>query len=83
MVRQRCTGTIFYALHLPLSLDAEALSEGVDDNDEMFWMILGDEQYAIADYWKWRKTSCVTDPKIWRLNASNESEAVSTFKSSL
>ncbi|KAG5635505.1 hypothetical protein H0H81_011024 [Sphagnurus paluster] len=45
------------------------LNEGGSDNDEMFWMILGDEEYANADYWRWRKTSSIGDPRIWRAGA--------------
>lgn len=45
------------------------LSEGEDDSDEMFWMILGDEEYAKADYWKWRRTASVQDPQAWRIDA--------------
>ena len=36
------------------------LQEGVEssgDEDEMFWMILGDDDYAKADYWRWRGTT--------------------------
>ncbi|KJA28999.1 hypothetical protein HYPSUDRAFT_128486 [Hypholoma sublateritium FD-334 SS-4] len=44
------------------------LLEGESDDDEMFWMMLGDEDFARADYWKWRKIfSGIPDPMIWRV----------------
>ena len=42
--------------------------EGVDDNDEMFWMILGSGEYAKADYWKWRPQASDTVPRIWAVD---------------
>ncbi|KAF8893984.1 hypothetical protein BD779DRAFT_1467564 [Infundibulicybe gibba] len=48
------------------------LSQGENDNDEMFWMILGEDDFANADYWKWRKTSPIIDPTRWRLNPSQK-----------
>ena len=30
------------------------LVEGVDDEDELFWMMLGEKEYTKAEYWKWR-----------------------------
>lgn len=53
------------------------LLEGENDSDEMFWMILGDEQFAKADYWQWRKTSPIIDPSIWKVEASRHKDAVS------
>ncbi|KIM40211.1 hypothetical protein M413DRAFT_446377 [Hebeloma cylindrosporum] len=48
------------------------LIEDEDDNDEMFWMILGDDTFAKADYWQWRGTFNHVDPSIWRIELSNE-----------
>ncbi|KAF8070560.1 hypothetical protein FPV67DRAFT_1027864 [Lyophyllum atratum] len=45
------------------------LTENGGDDDEMFWMILGDEEYANADYWRWRRSSPIADPRIWRVKA--------------
>jgi hypothetical protein len=50
--------------------------------DEMFWMILGDEEYANADYWKWRNTSSLIDPRIWRVNALTDKDVVCCILSS-
>lgn len=44
------------------------LYEGENDSDEMFWMILGDDGSANADYWRWRKTFVNTEPSIWKVD---------------
>lgn len=54
------------------------LSEGENDDDEMFWMILGDEAYANAHYWRWRKKSSATDPSVWRVDSNLGSQPVSS-----
>ena len=53
------------------------LVEGETDDDEMFWMILGDDDFAKADYWRWRHSSSETDPLIWRVDPGNASKPVS------
>jgi hypothetical protein len=52
------------------------LTEGESDNDEMFWMILGDDDYARADYWKWRPFATEIDPRTWRVSIENRQAAV-------
>ncbi|KAF9474543.1 hypothetical protein BDN70DRAFT_815514 [Pholiota conissans] len=53
------------------------LLDGETDNDEMFWMILGDDGFAKADYWKWRKSfSGGIDPVIWRVDPDNLKSAL-------
>ncbi|KAI0958231.1 hypothetical protein AcV7_004104 [Taiwanofungus camphoratus] len=52
------------------------LVEGETDNDEMFWMILGDGEYANADYWKWRSTAPTLCPRLWSVNVHMGHEAV-------
>ncbi|KAF7967474.1 hypothetical protein HWV62_34123 [Athelia sp. TMB] len=47
------------------------LVEGESDDDEMFWMMLGEDDYAKADYWQWRKSSPDVDPRIWRVDSQN------------
>ncbi|RDB25209.1 Gelsolin [Hypsizygus marmoreus] len=59
-----------YARSLTTNVPPIELSEDDGDDDEMFWMILGDEEFANADYWQWRRTSTIIDPRIWRINAS-------------
>ncbi|KAK0195469.1 hypothetical protein F5146DRAFT_1100956 [Armillaria mellea] len=41
------------------------LSHSEGDNDDMFWMILGEDDYAQADYWKWRSSASYIEPRIW------------------
>lgn len=53
------------------------LVEGESDDDEMFWMMLGEDDYAKADYWQWRRTWSEPDPRIWRLDAQNRKSPVS------
>jgi hypothetical protein len=48
------------------------LVEGVNDDDEMFWMMLGEREYASADYWRWRANSGSAEPAaVWRARAGN------------
>lgn len=55
------------------------LLEGESDDDEMFWMMLGEDGYANADYWKWRRTFPEPDPRIWRIDAGNGQQSVSSL----
>lgn len=47
------------------------LCEGENDSDELFWMILGDDGYAKADYWRWRKSSAYIEPSVWKVDFEN------------
>ncbi|KAJ7251553.1 hypothetical protein B0H12DRAFT_1234182 [Mycena haematopus] len=48
------------------------LIENENDDDEMFWMVLGDDaEYAKADYWRWRPSVAYT-PRIWCADASQK-----------
>ncbi|KAJ8462145.1 hypothetical protein ONZ45_g18040 [Pleurotus djamor] len=47
----------------------QELIEGQSDDDEMFWMILGSDDYAKADYWRWRSNFEHPDPQVWRVNS--------------
>jgi hypothetical protein len=58
-----------------LSSEVTEFSQGVDDDDEMFWLVLGDEFYADADYWKWRRGSSEIDPRIWEVNPNDSVSA--------
>ncbi|KAJ7217929.1 hypothetical protein GGX14DRAFT_357559 [Mycena pura] len=45
------------------------LIENENDDDEMFWMALGEEvEYAKAHYWRWRPSISVS-PRIWSVDA--------------
>ncbi|TFY70991.1 hypothetical protein EVG20_g2016 [Dentipellis fragilis] len=61
---------------------AVELREGVnDDDDDIFWMMLGDSHHAQADYWKWRPATENTTTRLWRIDASKDDFAtpISTF----
>ncbi|KAK0212784.1 hypothetical protein DFS33DRAFT_1377248 [Desarmillaria ectypa] len=57
------------------------LSNSEGDDDDMFWMILGEDDYAQADYWKWRSSASHIDPRIWHVNATRGEDAVSRISS--
>jgi hypothetical protein len=46
-------------------------------------MILGDDTFAKADYWQWRRAFDNIDPSVWRIELSNTMDPVSnwTFES--
>jgi hypothetical protein len=63
------------ALEYAQSLTTEGSSlveliEQESDDNEFFWMMLGDAGYASADYWKWRPKLPTTLPRIWRVDPS-------------
>ncbi|KAF5370757.1 hypothetical protein D9758_001968 [Tetrapyrgos nigripes] len=51
-----------------LSSNVVEMTEGENDGDEMFWIVLGDDEHARAHYWKWRPVAADTETKIWRVN---------------
>jgi len=57
------------------------LTEGKDDDDEIFWMILGNEEFAKADYWQWRKDASDIDPMIWKVGVEGTGHSVCYFVS--
>jgi hypothetical protein len=61
-----------YALSLVTGSHPVELVEQESDDSEMFWMMLGEADYAMADYWKWRPDLAATAlPRIWRVDASS------------
>ncbi|KAH9895002.1 hypothetical protein C8Q73DRAFT_482882 [Cubamyces lactineus] len=53
------------------------MSEDESQADEMFWMILGEGDYAKADYWRWRVGAPTSlDPRAWIVDAKQGAEAV-------
>jgi hypothetical protein len=65
----------------PKGSDVVELEEGKSDDHEIFWMMLGDDDYARADYWKWRRSAGGSSPRIWRIGGKDNSNMViySTF----
>ncbi|KAH8990623.1 hypothetical protein EDB92DRAFT_1864927 [Lactarius akahatsu] len=58
-----------------LAADGSSLVELIEqesDDNEFFWMMLGDAGYASADYWKWRPKLATNLPRIWRVDASSD-----------
>jgi len=62
-----------------LSPNPVTLFEGGDDTDEVFWMMLGDEEFARADYWRWRHSWSDYDPRIWKVDTNNAPNPVRNF----
>ncbi|KAJ6499178.1 hypothetical protein C8R45DRAFT_1126495 [Mycena sanguinolenta] len=63
-----------------LTPNPDVLIENESDDDEMFWMVLGDAaEYAKADYWRWRPSVTFT-PRIWCADASQKN-AISPVQS--
>lgn len=54
------------------------LSEEAGDDDEMFWIILGEGDYGKADYWRWKPNSESWRPRIWLVDSTADSGIVSS-----
>ncbi|KAI3618752.1 gelsolin repeat [Moniliophthora roreri] len=61
-----------------LSSNIVEFIQGINDEEEMFWMVLGEGEFAIADYWRWKRMSPEHDPRIWLVDASQPGEPVAT-----
>ncbi len=73
-----------YAQSLAPSTDnVVEFTEEESQADEMFWMILGEGDYAKADYWKWRPTTPIVDPRAWIVDATQEEEVSEHISRSL
>jgi hypothetical protein len=68
-----------YAKNLAGEGSVVELREGIDDDDEMFWMILGNDDYANADHWRWRSSLSGTEPKLWRYTEGSTQQPVCTM----
>lgn len=59
----------------------EEFEEGSED--EMFWLFLGEDDYAKADYWKWKRDANSglgsQGPRVWRVDASRQGNEVLYF----
>ncbi|KAF5317005.1 hypothetical protein D9611_003938 [Ephemerocybe angulata] len=57
------------------------LTQGENDDNEMFWMILGQEAFADADYWRWRrKATFDVRPTVWRVDAKKRTNQLSAVE---
>ncbi|KAI9066572.1 hypothetical protein FKP32DRAFT_355404 [Trametes sanguinea] len=52
------------------------LTEEESQADEMFWMILGEGDYAKADYWQWRPQASTAEPRIWIVDAKQKGDVM-------
>lgn len=52
------------------------LDEGDNDDDEMFWAVLGDgdRDYAKASHWTWRAGANPGNPQFWKISASSSQQ---------
>jgi len=57
------------------------LDEGENDEDEMFWAVLGDgdRDYAKASCWAWRASANAYDPQLWKITASPSHQVGSVY----
>ncbi|PFH50904.1 hypothetical protein AMATHDRAFT_75292 [Amanita thiersii Skay4041] len=60
----------------PVGQQPLVLEEGDNDNDDIFWMILGGEDFANADYWKWRRIAPTPDPRVWRVESNRGEDSI-------
>jgi len=66
-----------YATSLCGDLDSvDVLDEDDNDDDEMFWAVLGDgdRDYARASHWAWRAGASLCDPQLWKISASSSQQ---------
>ncbi|KAH9940487.1 uncharacterized protein BXZ73DRAFT_42698 [Epithele typhae] len=62
-----------YAQSLAPSPDSIVeLTEAESELEDMFWMVLGEGDYARADYWRWRAETEIVDPRVWVVDASRK-----------
>jgi len=68
-LREERQAALGYTLSLAAESNPVELVEQESDYNELFWMMLGDADYAKADYWKWRPDLAKALPRIWRVDA--------------
>lgn len=47
----------------------------------MFWMILGDDSYAKAQYWKWKPEANSANPRVWKVEHGAKDNVCTLFES--
>src|ERR1700730_8881048 len=58
-----------YARSLAAESNPVELVEQESDDNQMFWMMLGDAHYASADYWRCRPDLATALPRIWHVDS--------------
>lgn len=67
-----------YAKSIARESEVVELTQGENDDNDMFWMVLGDEAFAEADYWKWRRAADYDiQPSAWRVDSSKRAHMLS------
>lgn len=64
-VAQERQAALAYAQEMASPSVPIELTEGENDDDEMFWMMLGEREYAQADHWKWKASAPCAAPRVW------------------
>ena len=68
-----------YASSLAPSPDSVVeFTEEESEADPMFWAVLGEGDYARADYWRWRSEPAM-DPRVWVVDTAQRDVVSSSF----
>ena len=59
------------------STNVEEFEEGAED--EMFWMVLGDDPFANADHWKFKNHSDITGARLFNVDSSRLKDPVGSY----
>jgi len=74
------TAALSYAQSFATAENLVELTEGIND-DDMFWLMLGQDEYAQADYWRWRpEMGSSSQPRLWRVDASNATHPLEVLR---
>ena len=56
------------------------LHEDSGEEDEMFWIILGEGDYGKADYWRWKASCQPWQGRVWLVDAAKPDVVRSFFR---
>jgi len=70
--------TVEYARSIAGNSELVEMNQGENDDNDMFWMLLGNEPFADADYWRWRTSVLPSDskPTVWRVDVTKRTSKV-------
>ncbi|KAI0743870.1 hypothetical protein C8Q80DRAFT_1107264 [Daedaleopsis nitida] len=68
---ERVTALAYAGTLAPTPEHVVELTEEESQEDEMFWMIMGEGDYAKADYWRWRSEAPFVDPRAWAVDMTH------------
>ena len=75
--RERQAALTYAQTLAPNASNVIELFEASNDDDEMFWIILGEGDYGKADYWRWKSESEVWKPQLWLVDTTSGNSPVS------